>query len=76
MISNAFEFEKAKEELEYLHSWLQNLSRDVSAERSGFTEVSVRSMIARINHELSVYQASRTEPQSEMDQVPQVLDDD
>ena len=59
MISSQVEFEKAKEELDYLRAWQLRLSADTSTNRSGITESSVRAMISRISGELADYAAEK-----------------
>ena len=59
MISSEIEYNKAKEELEYLRGWAARLVNDMSSERAGITLLSVRSMISRVAEEIANYEASK-----------------
>ena len=56
MISSPTEYEKAREELQYLNQWLSRLENEIP--RKGLTTASVRKMISRLQEELAEYEAS------------------
>jgi hypothetical protein len=58
MISNAQEYQKAKEELRHLEDWLARLQRDHPVPEKGLTKAGIRKMIARLHEELAVYEGS------------------
>lgn len=58
MITNAFEYEKAEEELRDLERRLERLQQSNPIGSKGFTKAGIRKMIARIHEELAVYEGS------------------
>jgi len=58
MISNAMEYEKAREELRLLERRLEELARSHPIGSKGFTKAGIRKLIARLHEELAVYEGS------------------
>jgi len=58
VITNAFEYEKAEEELRDLERRLERLQQSNPIGSKGFTKAGIRKMIARIHEELAVYEGS------------------
>ena len=58
MISSEAEYQKAREELDYLSDWLARLENQESADRKSLTSASVRRMISRVQEEIAEYEAA------------------
>ena len=58
MISNHFERERALEELAYLQAWLDRLEKAFPFPKKGMTKAGIRRMMARIQKELALFEAS------------------
>jgi hypothetical protein len=56
MIADLTQYEKAKEELEYLEKWLSDLQTESPLPKKGLTRAGIRKMIARIHEELAVFE--------------------
>ncbi len=59
MISSQTEYQKVREELQDLTSWLSRLEEEKATARKGLTTASIRKMIARLQEELAEYEAAR-----------------
>jgi hypothetical protein len=59
MITNSVEYEKAREELDKLQAWLNDLLRLNPGRAKGLTKAGVRKMIAHLHEEIGVYEGSR-----------------
>jgi hypothetical protein len=59
MIETVLDYEKAREELASLESWLADLCRLHPGPVKGLTKAGVRKMIARLHEELAVYEGNR-----------------
>lgn len=58
MISSKTEYQKAREELDYLGRWLSRLEDENAPARKGLTTAGVRRMISRLQDELAEYEAT------------------
>jgi hypothetical protein len=58
MISSQTEYQKAREELQYLNHWLSRLENEKEIPRKGLTTASIRKMISRLQEELAEYEMS------------------
>lgn len=72
MISSDTQYQKARDELEYLTHWLAQLDSREAKDRKGLTTASVRRMISRLQEELAEYEAAgvSTPPASEKKTQP------
>ena len=59
MIADEIQYEKAREELRYLESWLERLHTESPGAEKGLTKAGIRKMIARLHEELAVFEGSR-----------------
>ena len=58
MISSTVEYERAESELRELEQRLIELQKQHSIGDKGFTKAGIRKLIARLNEELAVFEAS------------------
>jgi hypothetical protein len=72
LISSEAEYQKARDELEYLTRWLARLEGKEATERKGLTTASIRNMISRVQEEIAQYEAENvsTPPRPESGAEP------
>jgi hypothetical protein len=70
LISSLLEYQKAREELEYLVRWLSRLEEERANVNKGFTLASIRKMISRLQEELAEYEAAGTTVPTSPQQQP------
>jgi hypothetical protein len=58
LISSPTEYQKAREELDYMARWLSRLESEDAAVRKDLTISSVRKMISRLQNELAEYETA------------------
>jgi hypothetical protein len=61
MITSRVEYEKAREELDHLQKWLEELRRANPVHEKGLTKAGVRKMIARLQEEIGFFEGSGME---------------
>lgn len=59
MISNATEYEMARQELRDLEARLTEVEKEHPLPEKGYTKAGIRKLISRIHEELGVYEGSR-----------------
>lgn len=72
MISSVMEYEQAQAELRILQERLAELQREYPVGEKGFTKAGIRTLIARLNEELAVFEGSEEARSTSADRAAQV----